>query len=74
MQEQRQSDATVRTCFRTQRFNNRAGEWYFLTREGTEEGPFEERREAEEYLQRYIKVMASGLLSSDSELKLQPRS
>lgn len=48
------------------------GKWYFATREGTMEGPFEMRREAEYKLDSYIKVMLSGFVSGGSGLSIHP--
>lgn len=72
MHMKRESDSTTRAYFRTERFNQRGGQWYFLTREGTEEGPYDERLEAEARLQRYIDVMTSGWVSRECELKVLP--
>jgi hypothetical protein len=36
--------------------------WFFYTREGTLEGPFEGELEANLQLDKYIRVMTSGLL------------
>lgn len=38
------------------------GMWFFYTREGTLEGPFDGQMEAVLQLDKYIKVMNSGLL------------
>jgi hypothetical protein len=60
--------------FRTDRFFQESGQWYFMTRELTQEGPFEFRENAEAYLKRYIQVMNSGWLPQGSELSLLPLS
>lgn len=72
MNDYRESDLEPYTRFGTDRFFKDGDKWFFLTREGTMEGPFELRREAENRLEDYIKVMASGLISPDCKLSLQP--
>jgi hypothetical protein len=59
-----------RTRFRTDRVVHDNGKWYFLTREGSVEGPFECERDANEHLETYIRVAKSGLLPQDSTLAL----
>ena len=46
------------------------GKWFFFTREGTIEGPFDDALDAEIQLEQYIKVVNSGLASED-ELQLE---
>lgn len=46
-----------KTWFRTDRFLRAENGWYFLTREQTQEGPFDTRREAEAELNYYIRHM-----------------
>jgi Domain of unknown function (DUF6316) len=75
MSARRKEDtSTSRPRFRTDRFYQEAGCWHFITREQTQEGPFELREDAEEYLKRYINVMNSGWISESSELSLLPLS
>jgi hypothetical protein len=69
---QRRSDTETYSKFRPSRFVKAGGKWYFATREGTMEGPFEMRREAEYKLDSYIKVMLSGFVSGGSELSIHP--
>ena len=71
MTEKRKSDSEPYSKFRTSRFSKENRVWYYLTREGTIEGPFERKMDAENRLEDYIKIMISGLLA-DSELSLQP--
>lgn len=59
-----------RSNFRTDRMFQSAGRWYFYTREGTTEGPFESQVDASERLNLYIDVLESTLLSPDSGLSL----
>jgi hypothetical protein len=72
MTGKRKTDVTHQTRFRSGRFFKNNGKWYFNTREGTMEGPFEEQTEAESKLNEYIKIMNSGFLPRDSELALEP--
>jgi hypothetical protein len=71
MKEARKTDAELRSWFRSGRFFRDGGKWYFNTREGTIEGPFEERTEAEDRLKEYIKIMNSGFMPRDSKLELE---
>ena len=48
------------------------GNWYFLTREGTVEGPFTCRTIALEHLDRYIRMANSDMLVEGSTLHLSP--
>jgi len=72
MFDQRRTDTRVQTQFRTNRFIQNGGKWFFFTREGTMEGPFAFRHEAEERLEVYKKVMSSGFMPRDSKLALYP--
>jgi len=68
----RRTDKETYSKFRPSRFIKAGGKWYFATREGTMEGPFEMRREAEYKLDSYIKVMVSGFVSGESQLSIHP--
>ncbi|NQX88018.1 MAG: hypothetical protein HRT77_05095 [Halioglobus sp.] len=68
----RKTDSSGRKWFRCARFFQEDGDWYFYTREGTIEGPFEVREQAEARLEQYVKVMRSGLLDTDSSLAIEP--
>ena len=72
MKEGRKTDAVLRSWFRSGRFFKDGGKWYFNTREGTVEGPFEERTEGETRLIEYIRIMNSGFMPKDSKLALDP--
>lgn len=50
--------------FRTGRFFNQNGAWYFMTREGRAEGPYREKQEAERAAETYARMAA--LLNLDS--------
>jgi uncharacterized protein YdcH (DUF465 family) len=41
--------------------------WFFYTREGTTEGPFDSEIEAHNQLDRYIKAVTSGLVPEDDQ-------
>ena len=45
-------------------------EWYFLTREGTVEGPFRSKEDAAKQLEVYIRLAVSNMLSEGAELSL----
>jgi hypothetical protein len=71
MYDRRVNDSDAYSKFRPSRFNKDGGKWYFSTREGTTEGPFELKSDAEARLTTYIKVMASGFLPRNSKLSIQ---
>ena len=73
MTEVRKSDKESRAWFRSSRFIQEEGKWFFYTREGTMEGPFSELQDAENRLREYIKIMNSGFMPDDSELNLEPK-
>ena len=62
----RKTDRQSCTYFRTDRFTQESGEWFFYTREGTVEGPCDCLMEAKIRLENYIKVMESGLLPENA--------
>lgn len=67
MVARRKDDPPVsRTRFRTDRLVADGGKWFFLTREGSVEGPFDSREDAEEQLEVYIRLMGSGVLPTNS--------
>ena len=72
MVDKREDDLKPCTQFRTSRFIQESREWYFLTREGSLEGPFERKIDAENRLEDYIKIMVSELLPMDSTLSIAP--
>ena len=47
--------------FRSSRFFHSLDQWYFLTREGTVEGPYSDRNQAETNLATYLTEMAGEL-------------
>ena len=59
-----------RSWFRSDRLVREGGKWFFLTREGTVEGPFDSKIEASDRLEVYAKVMSMDLVSNEAEVKL----
>jgi hypothetical protein len=59
------------TRFRTERMVTNGGRWYFYTREGSMEGPFETMLDAQDRLEVYIEIQKLELFSGGSELQLQ---
>lgn len=75
MAERRSSDAPgAKSRYRSNRMTRHEGRWYFETREGTVEGPYDSELEAIMGLSDYVKVMKSGVLGESSGLALQPLS
>ncbi|MCB1707924.1 MAG: hypothetical protein KDI10_04200 [Halioglobus sp.] len=68
----RRDDSGAYTRFRSNRFCQQGGKWFFFTRERTMEGPFDYRAAAEIRLADYIKVMTSGLMPTDCDLAILP--
>lgn len=67
----RQEDGPAsRSNFRSERMFESAGHWYFYTREGSTEGPFDSELNAQERLDVYIEILDLKLISSESELTL----
>lgn len=57
--------------FRTERMVQNSGNWFFYTREGSMEGPFETRVDAQNRLEVYLEIINLELLSLDSPLQMQ---
>jgi hypothetical protein len=71
MAKKRKSDPPgARTRYRTNRFVREGKNWFFFTREGTIEGPFDDEFKASEGLQVYLQVLNMNLLSVDSSLAM----
>jgi hypothetical protein len=51
----RKGESEAQPRYRKSRFFVALDKWYFLTREGTVEGPFERRLDAEKTLNTYIR-------------------
>ena len=77
MSGKRYSDPNQRTWFRADRFFQHEGKWYFHTREGTMEGPFDDRLQAAQRAESYVKAMHSGLLGvieeGEADWSLMPK-
>ena len=54
----RKGETEPRRRYREIRFFNAIDKWYYLTREGTVEGPFDRRSDAEKNLKTYLKTVA----------------
>lgn len=71
MTDTRETDTTnSRTYFRSDRLQKDGGKWYFYTREGTMEGPYDDKIEALEALDKYIAIIKLELIEPDSNLSL----
>ena len=55
-------DEKPRTWFRSDRFLQMSHQWYFMTREGPDVGPFVSREETEAAERRFIDCMNKGVL------------
>ena len=55
----RKGESEAQPRYRENRFFVAIDKWYFLTREGTVEGPFERRVEAEKNLNTYLRAAKS---------------
>ena len=71
MAPRRSGDPTLsRTRFRTKRIVKDGSAWYFLTREGTVQGPFRCEADAEERLETYIRMATHNMLHEGEGLTL----
>ncbi|UVE19103.1 DUF6316 family protein [Pseudomonas sp. LS44] len=68
MYGQRASDSDARTHYRSERVSSVNGQFYFSTREGTLEGPYFTRFDAEREVHQYInrQIQAKELLNRRS--------
>ena len=64
----RKDDLVNKHWFRSERFIEEGGKWFFCTREGTIEGPFADKLTAVSQLEIYIKVTHLGLIENEFEL------
>ena len=69
--DRRIDDSDSFSKFRPSRFSKDGSKWYFATREGTMEGPFELKSDAEERLTTYVRIMASGFMPGNCTLSIQ---
>jgi hypothetical protein len=56
-------------CYRTSRMFRENDNWFFKTREGDTVGPFTEELEASTQLEVYIRLVNTGLLPFNEELR-----
>lgn len=61
---------TGRTWFRTDRLMQDGGKWFFVTREGKLEGPFNCRVDAVNRLDTYTRIMSTELYTENYETDL----
>lgn len=61
-----------RKYFRTDRLHEDGGKWYFTTREGTLEGPFDDRLTALDALERYIASAQLDLINPELAVLDEP--
>lgn len=73
MTVRRENDQGATSYYRSDRFFEEGGSWFFATREGTIEGPFVDKYEAEDQLNKYVKISRLGLISAESGLALAPK-
>lgn len=65
----RKEDTGVHTSrYRSERLVADGGKWYFLTREGAVEGPFDCEADAVEQLEVYVRLAVNDLLLQESDL------
>ena len=74
MAAKRRTDPRSRPVYRTDRMVQEGDKWFFFTREGTTEGPFDSELEASQQLEQYLRVIDSGLLpEGEADLSAGPR-
>ena len=56
----RKGESAPQPRYRENRFFHSMEKWYYLTREGMVEGPFEDRSEAEQQLDGYLKQVVGN--------------
>jgi hypothetical protein len=72
MIHKRASDTRKGTYFRCNRMIRENGKWFFLTREGTVEGPYINEQDAHSHLAAYIKLMKTKSLGVGEKFSLLP--
>lgn len=73
MSTKREGEEDEAPRFRTERFIHNGEKWFYETREGSTEGPFPTRPDAEEHLRNYVKLINSGWWNDDADgLSLEP--
>ena len=71
MAMQRNDDRKSKVHFCTDHIFEANGHWYFLTREGSVEGPFGDELEANTQIDVYIQLMNSGMLPAVNSISLE---
>ena len=82
MNHTRRDDKTPYLGYRPGRFFKEASQWYYRTREGSEEGPFQTRLDAEKHLQIHLSIFDNleypleaiqpGVLAKNQRVVLHP--
>lgn len=73
MADRRHTDSNEKQYrFRSERMISQDGNWFFQTREGTFEGPFESERNARIALERYIHKKNADSLPAGTRFSLEP--
>lgn len=73
MSKRRKSDSEFKQWFRSDRFFQNERKWYFDTREGSVQGPFENKSEAQYSLEKYVKMVEAAVLPNEKGgLRLEP--
>ncbi len=74
MSDKRSNEHENKAWYRSERFIEHDGKWFFVTREGTTQGPFDSKQDAIVQLEKWVKVYQSGMLDESSEgLSLLPK-
>ena len=71
MAKKRKADRKTLPRFRSERFVEDGGRWFFYTREGSLEGPYQDMLEASLRLEKYLSVLDSGLLPEEGKFSLE---
>jgi len=69
MQSKRGADSAAATHFRSERVTSINGRFYFMTREGSLEGPFDSPLEAEREIALYIRKQMQGCDIVDGRMR-----
>lgn len=70
MKAKRIKDPKSKTFFRSERMIQHAGQWFFSTREGTMQGPFDSHDKALKELEEYVRIMKAH---NAGELSIAPK-
>ena len=72
MTKKRKEDVREATHFRSDRIVRENDTWFFLTREGTMEGPYGSEADAYKHLDTYVKLMKTRALEGTEKFTLIP--